>query len=93
MVTHKHGELVGSFRFCDKAMKENQEEVCCFCGKMFERWTDYTGDSQAWFCRYECGYDFACETMRDSTDVFIDEARQIAKDWYENPKNPLNKKN
>ena len=73
-----------------KANKKNKTEVCCFCGTMFEPWNDYTNEVQTYFCRYECGYDFACENLDNNQDEFLDEARLIARDWHNSPKNPRN---
>lgn len=41
MVTHKHGEFVGSFRFCDKAMRKKTNIASCglrFSVKVEVRW-------------------------------------------------------
>ncbi len=70
--------------------KKNQSEVCCFCGTMFELWEDRTNATQSYFCRHECGYDFACESLDNNHDEFLDEARVIAREWYKSPKNPRN---
>tara|TARA_R100001460_G_scaffold69550_2_gene110163 strand:- start:162 stop:386 length:225 start_codon:yes stop_codon:yes gene_type:complete len=71
-------------------MKKKQEEVCCFCGTMFEPWNDCTNKVQNYFCRYECGYNFASETFDKNHNEFLDEARMIARDWYNSLENPKN---
>tara|TARA_R110000824_G_scaffold295937_1_gene484249 strand:- start:286 stop:513 length:228 start_codon:yes stop_codon:yes gene_type:complete len=69
--------------------KKKQNEVCCFCGTMFEAWVD-SKTIQSFFCSHECGSDFASESLANNEIKFINEARVIARKWYKSPENPIN---